>query len=411
MCSPSFRSNTARAREIATLAAARVDPVAHAALRAPDDESRPEYRDTAARLRLERDAHPEVRFITTIEVDDDRCFDHSRCRRGRRGDIGPWGSEVFADDELLETFAGAAPDVNVLYVDQWGCLGERPRRLARSRRRDHRRRRGRHPTGRAERHRDGGPAQRRGPGFGVHVPGSRGPAGAASFSSPPPTASSGLYNHRYLHERLAEELGGARDDGRPLSLLPSGLDQFKAFNKLHGHSAGDGALRAVARAIDDAIRQVDLAARYGGEEFAVILLGTDADAAAEVAERIRLEIAAAQMVPGKQAHLTVSIGLASYPADAAHKEELLDKAEWAMRLAKRRGRDRVVTFAADQQGDLPPEAGRDEVRGHPQAGAALLDADEALAELRRRAGGRLDSGLVQALLLALERERGDLSET
>ena len=67
-----------------------------------------------------RDAHPQVRFITTIVVDDDaQVLHHGRCRRGRRA-ISPLGSEVFADDELLETFAGGAPDVNVLYVDQWG---------------------------------------------------------------------------------------------------------------------------------------------------------------------------------------------------------------------------------------------------------------------------------------------------
>ena len=335
-----------RAREIATLAAARVDPVAHAALRAPDDESRPEYRDTAARLRLERDAHPEVRFITTIEVDDDRC---SIIVDAEEADAehSPLGSEVFADDELLETFAGAAPDVNVLYVDQWGVWVSGLAAL-------------RDPGGEiiAVVEVDTPPAGL----SGTEMEGLRSDVAQASASMFQAAAArlsrieldaitdglTGLYNHRYLHERLAEELGRARDDGRPLSLLICGLDQFKAFNELHGHSAGDGALRAVARAIDDAIRQVDLAARYGGEEFAVILLGTDADAAAEVAERIRLEIAAAQMVPGKQAHLTVSIGLASYPADAARKEELLDKAEWAMRLAKRRGRDRVVTFAADQ---------------------------------------------------------------
>ena len=102
----------------------------------------------------------------------------------------------------------------------------------------------------------------------------------------------GLYNHRYLHERLTEEVGRARDDGRPLSLLFCGLDNFKAFNERFGHSAGDDALRGVARVIDGCIRHVDLAARYGGEEFARHPMGTDPDAAAEVAERLRREVAA-----------------------------------------------------------------------------------------------------------------------
>ena len=399
----------ARAREIAALAAARVDPVAHAALRTPGDEGRTEYRDVAAQLRLERDAHPQVRYITTIEVDDDDKCSIVVDAEEADEDHSPLGSEVFADDELLETFAGAAPDVNVLYVDQWGVWVSGLAAL-------------RDPGGEivAVVEVDTPPAGV----SGTEMEGLRSDV-AQAFASMFQAAAArlsrieldaitdgltGLYNHRYLHERLSEELERAREDERPLSLLICGLDQFKAFNELHGHSAGDGALRAVARAIDDAIRQVDLAARYGGEEFAVILLGSDADAAAEVAERIRLEIAAVQMVPGKQAHLTVSIGLASYPADAGLKEELLDKAEWAMRLAKRRGRDRVVTFGALQTGDAPTEAGPAMVRGDPAIGVPLLGADEALAELRRCAGGRLDADLVEALMLALERERADLTE-
>ena len=70
----------------------------------------------------------------------------------------------------------------------------------------------------------------------------------------------------------------------------------------------------------------------------------------------------------------------------------------------------MVTFAADQTGDPSAEAGRAAVRGHLGVDATLLDADEALAELRRRAGGRLDTGLVEALMLALERERAGLAD-
>jgi diguanylate cyclase (GGDEF)-like protein len=387
-----------KAREIAALAAARIDSLGHAALRQPSDEGRPEYRDIATQLRVVRDAHPQVRFITTVVVGDDaKCFivvdaeaagpEHSAL-----------GSEVFADDELVETFAGAAPDVNVLCVDQWGVW----------------------VSGLAVLHDTSGeiiavvevdtpPAGV----SGAEMEGLRSDVAQASASMFEAAAArlsrieldaitdglTGLYNHRYLHERLSEELERAREDERPLSLLFCGLDQFKAFNDLHGHSAGDGA-----------IRQVDLAARYGGEEFAVILLGSDADAAAEVAERIRLDIAAAQMVPDEQAHLTISIGIASFPADAAVKEELLDKAGWAMRLAKRRGRDRVITFAAGQTGDTPAEIGHVAGRAYLATDAPQLETDEAVAELRRCAGGRLDAGLVEALMRALERERAGLGE-
>ncbi len=154
----------------------------------------------------------------------------------------------------------------------------------------------------------------------------------------------GLYNHRYLHERLSEELHRARELGRPLTALFCDLDHFKRYNDANGHSAGDAVLREVAQLIEQSVRSIDIAARYGGEEFVVLLVETSREAALVVAERIRERIRAA----GFSAHgtpLTVSIGIAGYPEDAERREALLDKADWAMYLAKRRGRDQVATFA------------------------------------------------------------------
>jgi len=91
------------------------------------------------------------------------------------------------------------------------------------------------------------------------------------------------------------------------------------------------------------VRQVDRAARYGGEEQTAILLDTPGDAAMEVAERIRQGVAALDL-GGEDHGITVSIGTAAFSADAALTEELLDKADWAMYIAKREGRDRVVSF-------------------------------------------------------------------
>ena len=153
----------------------------------------------------------------------------------------------------------------------------------------------------------------------------------------------GLYNHRYLHERLSEELHRARELQRPLSVLFCDLDHFKGYNDTNGHSAGDAVLREVAHLIEESVRNVDVAGRYGGEEFVVLLVETERETALTVAERIRERIHSAGFT-ANGVPLTVSIGVAGYPDDADRREDLLNKADWAMYLAKRRGRDQVASF-------------------------------------------------------------------
>ncbi len=388
-----------QARKVAAEAAARIDAAKHVLLREPADENTPEYREIAAILRDVRDAHPPTRFLTThtriddnkycIVVDPDEDPSHH----------SPLGSEVFADEELPEVLAGGVPDVNVLYVDEWGVWvsGLAPVRDA---------------CGEivAVVSADTPPSGV----TGADLEGLRSDV-AQTFASMLQTTAArlsraeldaitdgltGLYNHRYLHERLSEEIDRAREQNRPLSLLFCDLDQFKVFNDLHGHSAGDSALRAVARAIEAGIRKVDLAARYGGEEFAVILIETDADGALEVAERIRADVAALHIEPIKKATLTVSIGVATFPAQATTKEQLLDKADWAMYVAKRQGRDRVVAFAGATQ---PGEDGMPELLAEGAQLGALADAVDARFErptARSREAARI------AGLIATELELG-----
>jgi len=103
------------------------------------------------------------------------------------------------------------------------------------------------------------------------------------------------------------------------------------------------------------IRQADLAAPYGGEEFTVILIDTTPAGALKIAERIRAGVAALDL-GGPERELTVSVGLATFPDDDALMEELVDKADWAMYLAKRQGRDRVLAFgpgAHEQTSEAP----------------------------------------------------------
>ncbi len=203
----------------------------------------------------------------------------------------------------------------------------------------------------------------------------------------------GLYNHRYFHERLSEEIERCQEQGTSLALLFCDVDNFRAFNDLHGHGSGDKALRAVARVLEESVRHVDLVARYGGEEFAAILIDTAEAGALEVAERVRAGITRRSFGADT---LSVSIGVATCPKDATFKDELVDKADWAMYLAKRRGRDTVMTFAADHGGETPEQAAV--VRpDHVAAMGELVAAREAFRQRRRSTVAQIALGVARAI--------------
>jgi len=193
----------------------------------------------------------------------------------------------------------------------------------------------------------------------------------------------GLYNHRYFYERLAQEFARAQRYGLPLSLLMLDIDDFKVFNDRYGHPVGDLVLAEVGRLLATQLRRdVDVAARYGGEEFAVILPNTAREGAEVVGDRIVREIAAldgllavdgvtasrdpappsrrgegartvgerirrvveAAPVAGVGAvGVTVSVGVAAHPG-TADPDELVREADKALYLAKRMGKNRVEVF-------------------------------------------------------------------
>ena len=155
----------------------------------------------------------------------------------------------------------------------------------------------------------------------------------------------GLCNHRYFQDRLAEALGRAGRLGEPVALLFIDVDLFKQFNDRYGHLSGDQALRAVAAVLRSSVRETDVLARYGGEEFAVIIYGADCDGGLEVGERIRRAVAECRPLPGQgptsSAALTVSVGVAAFPVDGRSPSRLIESADRAMYDAKDRGRDQV----------------------------------------------------------------------
>jgi diguanylate cyclase (GGDEF)-like protein len=355
---------------VAEQAAARLDIKKHALIKTPDDQRRPEYAELAQVLREVRDANPPTRFVSTqrrlekhfvmvVDAEEDAAY-HS-----------PVGEEVASDEDLKAVYDGNPAETNMLFVDQWGVWlsGTAPVKNSKGQ-----------TVAMVSADLPASPDD-------PYLEGLRSDV-TQTFASMLHSATArlgraeldaitdgltGLYNHRYLHERLGEEIERAHEQSGKLALLFCDLDRFKAFNDRWGHSAGDRALKRVARIVEDSLRHIDLAARYGGEEFAAILIDADLSGAKEAAERIR-EAVAEERFEADGEHLTISIGVAMAPGDAGSKEELIDKADWAMYLAKRRGRNRVMSFASTE--------GDDSVTETPSAHQDYLVATTELSDAR-----------------------------
>jgi diguanylate cyclase (GGDEF)-like protein len=157
----------------------------------------------------------------------------------------------------------------------------------------------------------------------------------------------GLYNRRFLEERLAEEMSRSRRYSRHLSLLLLDIDDFKKYNDSFGHLAGDQALQLISQSIMDTVRKVDIVTRFGGEEFLIVLPETEKSTARSIAERIISRIDRLGSSDGDEklcGRLTVSIGLASFPVDAKDEQDLVGKADVALYEAKREGKNKLVVF-------------------------------------------------------------------
>ena len=193
----------------------------------------------------------------------------------------------------------------------------------------------------------------------------------------------GLYNHRYLQERLRQIIRRAGEHRFPLSLLMIDIDHFKVYNDLNGHIAGDVALKEVAEIIRRAAREATrspcprchgavaapgevcpicgaplradaraAACRYGGEEFCLLLVGAAKEEASVLAERIRSDVESApfpneDLLP--EGRLSVSVGVAEFPQDARDPTGLIQYADRALYVAKRSGRNRVCSVVGDRR--------------------------------------------------------------
>jgi diguanylate cyclase (GGDEF)-like protein len=149
-------------------------------------------------------------------------------------------------------------------------------------------------------------------------------------------------NRIAMDQTLQREIDMSRRHLQPLSLLMLDIDHFKRINDNHGHSAGDEVLKAVAAAIKSQLRNVDMVFRFGGEEFLILLSNTGREAAALVGERLRFATQAKEyLADGKSVELTVSLGCSTLlPGESA--ESLLRRADSALYVAKREGRNRLA---------------------------------------------------------------------
>lgn len=161
----------------------------------------------------------------------------------------------------------------------------------------------------------------------------------------------GLLTLVAFHDLAAKELARMRRSGDPASVLMIDLDGLKEVNTRFGHLVGDAYITAMGEVLNRSLRAEDLVSRFGGDEFCVLLPGVGLDAAAGVADRIRLE-AGAQLVSGTGRRLAVSIGVTQVvPADSI--DSVISRADLGLLAAKGRGRNQVVVVPGQSGVRLP----------------------------------------------------------
>lgn len=176
----------------------------------------------------------------------------------------------------------------------------------------------------------------------------------------------GVQNRRYFEHRCLVDISQARRQQQPLACMFLDIDKFKRINDCHGHQSGDDVLRGVAGVIQAQLRASDTIARYGGEEFVALLPQTAVMHALEIAERIRVAVAARSFrtQAGEAVPVTLSIGLAMLPADtgagdtASQAALLVAAADRALYQAKHGGRNRVVSELAGAPPTVPQSSWR-----------------------------------------------------
>jgi diguanylate cyclase (GGDEF)-like protein len=155
----------------------------------------------------------------------------------------------------------------------------------------------------------------------------------------------GLYNRHGFELILAQKFSEADQVGTEVGVLMLDVDHFKRINDTHGHQAGDAVLKALAKVLEKLVRSEDILCRYGGEEFVVVMPGAPLPVIRKRADMIRRGFQESRVLhQEKEISATLSIGIAMYPAQGSDADDVLAHADRALYQAKKRGRNRVVTW-------------------------------------------------------------------
>lgn len=162
-----------------------------------------------------------------------------------------------------------------------------------------------------------------------------------------------IHNRRYFEMRVLEELERAQRFQGRLSIIMVDIDRFKKLNDEFGHLLGDEVLRSVSSILKQQLRKMDVVCRYGGEEFAIIVPEVTSETALLIADKLRRQIENFNF-PGVPRAVTISCGVADFPAHGTTRDEVVSAADSALYQAKQGGRNRARIYASRKESTTTP---------------------------------------------------------